>query len=578
MIQRGAVVPLVRKVFEQHEIETAFKHMAAAKHIGKVIIKIRTEKEVADAPILAYPQYLCNEHKSYIILGGLGGFGLELTNWLIVRGAQKIILISRNGIKNGYQQSRIELWKSYGVNVQIMTGVDASTHNGCASILRSANELGPVDAIFNLAVVLKDDIFTNQTPETFEETFQSKVLATRQLDDLSRKMCPHLRHFVVFSSVSCGKGNPGQTNYGMANSIMERICEKRVQDGLPGMAIQWGAIGDVGLVADMQQNNKELVISGTLQQRISSCLESLNNFLMQNRPIVSSMIVATRSKVSGDIVHVVMDIMELSTQREVDRNQVFLLPGIEGFANIYNSIAPKIKAPAICLQHSSINIPESAHSVIQSATDLLSHILSKLTDSTEFVIGAYSYGSLIAIEMVKQLEAKNFRGRLVLIDGAPKYLKDIQETFFPFTNSQEFQICVLKHIIDSFNIPASELIIPELNKYATWEDKLNSFTKYITSEMITSFKLSIDSIKLFCTTIYKHLIAVQEYDTSSLVSIQSPIILLKATNLLLSAVEEDYGLNKISKNVQIHYVDSNHVSIINSDQVAAAINGEIRQE
>ena len=49
----------------------------------------------------------------------------------------------------------------------------------------------------------------------------------------------------MFSSVSCGRGNMGQSNYGMANSVMERICEKRKRDGLPAVAIQWGAIGDV---------------------------------------------------------------------------------------------------------------------------------------------------------------------------------------------------------------------------------------------------------------------------------------------------------------------------------------------
>lgn len=55
------------------------------------------------------------------------------------------------------------------------------------------------------------------------------------------------RYFVIFSSVSCGRGNPGQTNYGMANSIMERICERRKTDGYPALAIQWGAVGDVCL-------------------------------------------------------------------------------------------------------------------------------------------------------------------------------------------------------------------------------------------------------------------------------------------------------------------------------------------
>ncbi|KDQ71496.1 Fatty acid synthase [Zootermopsis nevadensis] len=71
-------------------------------------------------------------------------------------------------------------------------------------------------------------------------------------------MCPHLRHFVMFSSVSCGHGNAGQTNYGMNNSVMERICDARVRDGLPGLAVQWGAVGDVGLVAEILEGLRDI--------------------------------------------------------------------------------------------------------------------------------------------------------------------------------------------------------------------------------------------------------------------------------------------------------------------------------
>ncbi|CAF5042184.1 unnamed protein product, partial [Rotaria magnacalcarata] len=52
-----------------------------------------------------------------------------------------------------------------------------------------------------------------------------------------------------------GRGNAGQTNYGYANSTMERICEQRQKDGLPGLAIQWGAIGDVGMVIENLGSN-----------------------------------------------------------------------------------------------------------------------------------------------------------------------------------------------------------------------------------------------------------------------------------------------------------------------------------
>lgn len=73
-------------------------------------------------------------------------------------------------------------------------------------------------------------------------------------------MCPLLNQFVIFSSVSCGRGNAGQTNYGLSNSVMERICETRKAENLPALAIEWGAIGEVGLVADMAEENLEVVI------------------------------------------------------------------------------------------------------------------------------------------------------------------------------------------------------------------------------------------------------------------------------------------------------------------------------
>jgi fatty acid synthase len=108
--------------------------------------------------------------------------------------------------------------------------------------------------------VLRDAILENQTEADFVTSAGPKAFATRHLDKLSRQMCPHLRHFVVFSSVSCGHGNAGQTNYGMSNSIMERICEARIRDGLPGLAVQWGAVGNVGLVAEMQEEQSKLEI------------------------------------------------------------------------------------------------------------------------------------------------------------------------------------------------------------------------------------------------------------------------------------------------------------------------------
>lgn len=205
------------------------------------------------------------------------------------------------------------MWESYGAKVIISTD-DIATREGCEALLRQANKIGPVAGIFNLAVVLRDSILENQNAQKFEECLGPKAIATRYLDEVSRKMCPNLKHFVVFSSVSCGRGNAGQCNYGMANSIMERIIEKRVSQGLPGKAIQWGAVGEVGLVADMIEDKLDMEIGGTLQQRISSCLQEMDPLMTTAEPIVGSMVVAEK-RVAGDgkgnIIATVMNIMSI---------------------------------------------------------------------------------------------------------------------------------------------------------------------------------------------------------------------------------------------------------------------------
>jgi len=82
----------------------------------------------------------------------LGGFGLELADWLVLRGARKLVLSSRTGIRTGYQSLHVRLWRSYGANV-VISLADITTESGVTDLLSDANRLGQVDAIFNLAVV-----------------------------------------------------------------------------------------------------------------------------------------------------------------------------------------------------------------------------------------------------------------------------------------------------------------------------------------------------------------------------------------------------------------------------------------
>lgn len=273
--------------------------MASGKHIGKVVIKVRDEEQQKTLQpsmklVNAISRTYMHKEKSYILVGGLGGFGLELANWLTIRGAKKLILTSRSGVKTGYQSLMIRRWTEKGVTVSIDTN-DVTTLKGAQKMMRDAAKLGPVGGIFNLAAVLRDGLIENQTEADYKSVCVPKVDGTKHLDAASRELCPDLDYFICFSSVSCGRGNIGQSNYGLANSAMERICEARQATGLPGLAIQWGAIGDTGLVLENLGDN-DTVVGGTLPQRMASCLQTMDLFMQQPHAVLASMVVAEKRK------------------------------------------------------------------------------------------------------------------------------------------------------------------------------------------------------------------------------------------------------------------------------------------
>ncbi|XP_074605068.1 fatty acid synthase-like [Brevipalpus obovatus] len=300
-LRNGEIMPLETTVFEMDQIETAFRFMASGKHLGKVLIKIRDEKtepQPIDKPLPCIGRTYFHPHKSYIITGGLGGVGLELMYWMAYRGATKFVVTSRNGLKTAYQQyalRRIQKFARFGQVKVIISQYLATSYSSAASLIEQATEMGPVGAIFNLAMVLSDAVFEDQTEETFRAVCEPKANTTINLDKLSRSACPELDYFVCFSSAASGKGNLGQTNYGFANSVMDRVCEIRRQDGLHGISLQWGAIGDVGVVAETLGGN-DVVLGGTIPQRINSCMEVLDKFLQTPFSICSSIVMADAKK------------------------------------------------------------------------------------------------------------------------------------------------------------------------------------------------------------------------------------------------------------------------------------------
>ncbi|KAL1445383.1 hypothetical protein MTO96_045052 [Rhipicephalus appendiculatus] len=273
LVRKGIASSVVRPLgvvsFTRDQTEQAFRSVASGEQIGKTVIQVRQEEtqlKPTKAPTVtleAVARPCFYEHKSYVIV-----------------------------FRTGYQRLCLHRWSSLGATV-LVSKEDVSTEEGARKVIDNAVTMGPVGGIFNLAVVLHDAIIENQSAETYKEVYRPKVLVTQRLDDISRERCPCLDHFVVFSSFASGRGNAGQTNYAFANSVMERLCERRAEDGLPGLAIQWGAVGDVGVFHEKMGAN--VTVAGLEQQPIRSCMAVMDVFLSQSHPVVTSFVRSSSS-------------------------------------------------------------------------------------------------------------------------------------------------------------------------------------------------------------------------------------------------------------------------------------------
>lgn len=237
-----------------------------------------------------------------------------------VAGARHVTVTSRSGVKSNYQHWVVERLRRAGVTLHIATH-DTTTQDGVAQLLSTAHP--PLTAIFHLAGVLRDGLLENLTVSQFEEVFRAKADTARYLDAVSRDLCHELEHFVCFSSVVSGRGNAGQANYAAANSVLERICEIRARDNLPGLAIQWGAVGDVGMAHTMVGNDAN--IGGTYPQRIWDCLSTMSRAMTMGCPVVSSIVLADKENAAkcergSDLVEVVSNILGASDSSKLDNN------------------------------------------------------------------------------------------------------------------------------------------------------------------------------------------------------------------------------------------------------------------
>jgi myxalamid-type polyketide synthase MxaE and MxaD len=178
------------------------------------------------------------------VTGGLGGFGLAVAEWMVQRGAGNVVLTNRSGAPRPEDGSALESLMASGADVSALAcdvTDPASTHRMLEEI---RGTMPPIRGVFHAAMVLDDELLGKLDPERFEAVLAPKVAGAWNLHTLT--LDDDLDLFVLFSSISGLVGQPGQSNYAAGNVFLGALAEHRRSLGLPGTAIDWGAIEGAG--------------------------------------------------------------------------------------------------------------------------------------------------------------------------------------------------------------------------------------------------------------------------------------------------------------------------------------------
>jgi acyl transferase domain-containing protein/NADPH:quinone reductase-like Zn-dependent oxidoreductase/acyl carrier protein len=244
LVEKGEFHPLPYRTFKAREFIDAMRLMQQSGHIGKIVITPPEEGEVRAAPAGGFRP---SPDKAHLITGGCGGFGLAAALWLAERGARHLVLAGRSGAASADAKAAIENLKARGVNVH----VEAMDVADAGAVERLFAEFGcgkpPLAGVIHAAMVLDDALIANLDAERFDKVLAPKVTGAENLDRATRNL--PLDYFVLFSSATTAIGNPGQGNYVAANGFLEGLGRQRRAAGLPALAVAWGGIEDVGLLA-----------------------------------------------------------------------------------------------------------------------------------------------------------------------------------------------------------------------------------------------------------------------------------------------------------------------------------------
>lgn len=271
LFAQGILHPLPFQAFEADEVVDAFRQMQQARHIGKIVLTYRQGINQIQPTTRTRAPWHLNPNATYLVTGGLGGFGLKTAQWLADKGARFLVLIGRRDPVAAHAVAAIAALEHQGVTV-LAQSCDVTSGPAIAALMAQLNEhMPPLRGVVHAATVIEDSLLRNTSPAQLAKVYAPKILGARHLHEATQHM--PLDFFVLFSSATTLFGNPGQGAYVAANAYLEALVKARRAVGLAALSVRWGAVDDVGFLARHKK------VRDALQNRMGGAALASDHYL-----------------------------------------------------------------------------------------------------------------------------------------------------------------------------------------------------------------------------------------------------------------------------------------------------------
>ncbi|KAH6866263.1 acyl transferase domain-containing protein [Thelonectria olida] len=194
---------------------------------------------------------------TYVVTGGLGVLGLVTCDFLIEKGARRIVVISRRSLPPRSQWAkapenlahtlaRIQDMENKGATIHVVS-LDVSAPDAHKQLLAALDRLSlpPVLGVIHASGVLEDSLLVETSFDSFGRVLAPKISGALALH---RAFPPGgLDFFVFYSSIGQLVGTAGQSSYASGNAFLDALAQYRRGLGENAVAFQWSAWRAMGM-------------------------------------------------------------------------------------------------------------------------------------------------------------------------------------------------------------------------------------------------------------------------------------------------------------------------------------------